>query len=219
MNEEVELAAAAGFVEPHLREEFPGLRLDWCSVEGRLRDSPREVRARLAQMSNRWRGANVVAMRTQPVPHAYRAFFRQTGLDPDANRIPLEAAAVARLLHGEFRSRNILEDALLIALVETGVPVWALDTDHVDPGGPGIRTTVPGDRLGSGPDGDDLAPGRLVVADAHAVHALLFDEVTREHAVTARTARITLFAVGVGGVPAIHVEESLWLCVEALSGR
>src|SRR5205085_5468152 len=101
------------------------------------------------------------------------AFFRQIGLDPDVNRIPSEEAAVARLVEGQFRSRDIIHDALLIALVETGVPVWALDADLVHAGGLGIRASVAGDRLGGGDAGDRLAPGRLVVLDAEAVHALL----------------------------------------------
>ena len=80
-------------------------------------------------------------MRTQPIPHAYRAFFRQVGVDPDAARIPAEAAAVGRLVHGRFESRDALADALLIALVETGVPVWALDAGVVDSGSLGIRVS------------------------------------------------------------------------------
>jgi len=113
-------------------------------------------------------------MRTQPIPHAYRSFFRQIGLDPDASRIPSEQAAVTRLLHGGFRSNSLVEDALLIALVETGVPVWALDGEVVDAGGLGIRPAAPGDRLGRTKHASHLPPGTLVVVDAQAVHALLF---------------------------------------------
>ena len=171
----------------------------------------------MEQLSNRYRGASVVAMRTQPIPHAYRAFFHQVGMDPDGSRIPSEEAAVARLLQGGFHSQNLLDDALLIALVETGVPVWALDADRLDPGGLGIRTTVAGDRLGSTEHAHHLAPGRLVVADARVVHAVLFGELAPAHEVTARTSRIALFAVGVEGVPAIHIEEALWVCLETLS--
>ena len=68
-------------------------------------------------LSNRLGGASVVAMRTQPIPHAYRAFFRHIGLDPDASRIPSEEAAVARLLQGGFRSNDLISDALLVALL------------------------------------------------------------------------------------------------------
>ena len=216
MSDEVELNAAAGFVESKLRSEFPGLRLDWLSVSGRFRDSPREVRDRLRSLSNRYRGASVVAMRTQPIPHAYRAFFRQIGLDPDTTRIPSEEVAVTRLLHGNLRSVNLLQDALLIALVETGVPVWALDGSMVDVGGLGIRTTVEGDRLGTTEYGSYLPSGQLVVADARAVHATLFGDIAPGHEVTSGTERIVLFSVGVDGVPAIHLEEALWVCAEVL---
>jgi DNA/RNA-binding domain of Phe-tRNA-synthetase-like protein len=216
VSEEVELDAAPGFIEPELQAELPGLRLDWLTVEGCRRGSPPEVGQRLRQLSNRYRGANVVAMRTQPIPHAYRAFFRQIGLDPDTDRIPSEEVAVARLLDGGFRSRDLVHDALLIALIETGVPVWALDADLVAVGGLGIRSTVAGDRLGTMEDADFLPPGRLAVADARAVHALLFSDVARGHGVGPRTARIALYAVGVDGVPAIHVEEALWTCMDVL---
>jgi DNA/RNA-binding domain of Phe-tRNA-synthetase-like protein len=216
VGEELELAPAAGFLEPTVHAEFPGLRLDWVSVTGRRRDSPREVRQRLGLLSNRYRGANVVAMRTQPIPHAYRAFFRQIGLDPDATRIPSEAAAVARLLHGQFRSSDLVEDALLIALIETGVPVWAIDADLVDAGGLGIRATVAGDRVGTAEYGSHPSPGTLAVADAHRIHSLLFGEVAPGHEVSQRTTRIVLFAVGAPGVPALHLEEALWVCVEVL---
>jgi DNA/RNA-binding domain of Phe-tRNA-synthetase-like protein len=219
MSEEVELTAAPGFIEPRLSAEFPGLRLDWVTVAARAGPSPVQVQRRLQQLSNRYRGASVVAMRTQPIPHAYRAFFHQVGMDPDASRIPSEQAAVARLLHGQFRSQSLLDDALLIALVETGVPVWALDADLLDPGGLGIRTTVAGDRLGSTEHADHLAPGRLVVADARFVHGVLFGELAPGHEVKSRTSRIGLFTVGVEGVPAIHIEEALWLCIETLSAQ
>jgi DNA/RNA-binding domain of Phe-tRNA-synthetase-like protein len=219
VSDELELAPAAGFVEPELRSEFPHLRLDWVTVQARIRPSPPAVRERLRRLSDRYRGANVIAMRTQPIPHAYRTFFRHIGLDPDTDRVPSEEAAVMRLLHGEFRSQDLVRDALLIAVVETGVPVWALDAARVDAAGLGIRTSAAGDRLGTGELATALLPGRLVVADAKAVHALLFGEVAPSHEVTSRTARLALFSVGVDGVPAIHVEEAMWLCLEILTGR
>jgi DNA/RNA-binding domain of Phe-tRNA-synthetase-like protein len=212
--EDVELEAAAGFVEPDLDREFPGLRLAWMSSAARRCASPHAVRRRLESLSGRYRGANVVAMRTQPIPHAYRAFFRQIGLDPDTRRIPSEEVAVARLLQGEFRSSDLVDDALLIALIETGVPVWALDAEVVDAGGLGIRTVVEGDRLGVSEYGSFLRPGTLAVADSRCVHAVLFGEIAPGHEVSSRSSRIVMFAVGVPGVPAIHVEEALWTCTE-----
>jgi DNA/RNA-binding domain of Phe-tRNA-synthetase-like protein len=217
MNDEVELRAAPGFVDATVQAELPGLRLDWITVPGAQRGSPRELKHRLRELSNRYRGANVVALRSQPIPHAYRAFFRQIGLDPDVTRIPSEQAALDRLLVGQLRSQGVVHDALLIALVETGVPVWALDADLVGPGGLGIRTSVEGDRLGRTEQAGYLPPGRLVVADAEQVHGMLFGDIAPGHGVGPRTKRIALFAVAVQGVPAIHVEEALWVVVEALA--
>jgi DNA/RNA-binding domain of Phe-tRNA-synthetase-like protein len=169
---------------------------------------------RLRALSNRLHGGSVVAMRTKPIPHAYRAFFRQIGLDPDLVRIPSEEAAVARLLHGGFRSQDLVSDALLIGTVETGIPVWALDADRIDATGLGIRTTVEGDTLGSGEH--HVPAGRLAVADSTHVLGLLFGPIVPDHGVAAHTDRIAVFAVGVEGVPEIHIEEALWICGEAL---
>jgi DNA/RNA-binding domain of Phe-tRNA-synthetase-like protein len=214
------MSFATGQVADELRAEFPGLRLHWTALEARVQASPREVRRRLRGLSDRVAGARVVAMRTQPIPHAYRAFFRQVGLDPDAARIPSEEAAVRRLLDGRFHSRDTLSDALLIALIETGVPVWALDARRVEVASLGIRAAASGERLGSAPDGFPLTAGQMVVADAARVHATLFGEPAPGHAPRAGLGaqRIVLYAVAVEGVPAIHVEEALWVCTEVLEG-
>lgn len=216
--EEVDLAPAPGFVATELRAEFPGLQLGWVTVKGGVRSSPQAVAERLGRLASRYRGTSVVAMRTQPIPHSYRTFFRQIGLDPDVDRIPSERVAVERLLHGGFRPQDLVLDALLIAVIETGVPVWALDADRVDAGGLGIRIAGASERLGTSELGSYLPEGSLVVADAEVVHALLFGLVAPGHEVTAATERIALFSVGVDGVPAIHVEEALWVCAETLTG-
>ena len=214
MTDELELAPAPGFIEPRVKAEFPGLVLAWLTIELRSRASPHWVKQRLRALSDRVGGAGVVAMRTQPIPHAYRAFFRQIGLDPDRNRIPSEEAAVVRLMHGGFRSTDLLADSLLIALVETGVPVWAIDRECVDAGGLGVRTTTDGERFGS--ISQALPSGRLAVADASKLHALLFGPIAPGHEPGPRTAEVALFAVGVEGVPAIHIEEALWICGDLL---
>ncbi len=46
-------------------------------------DSPPDVEARLRELSNRVRGARAIGIRREPIPAAYRVFFRQVGLDPD----------------------------------------------------------------------------------------------------------------------------------------
>jgi DNA/RNA-binding domain of Phe-tRNA-synthetase-like protein len=217
VSEPAELQAAEGFVETQVREEFPGLRLYWMTLAARRRPSPPALVAQLDALSSRYRGGSVVMMRTRPIPQAYRAFYRQIGLDPDVDRIPSEEVAVTRLVQGGFRSVGLIEDACLVALIETGVPVWALDADAVAVGGLGIRTTG-ADERGPTTSGDAyLEPGSLVIADASAIHALLFREPLPGGRLRSRTRRVTLYAVAVDGVPAIHVEEALWICVDLLS--
>jgi DNA/RNA-binding domain of Phe-tRNA-synthetase-like protein len=122
---------------------------------------------------------------------------------------------VQRLIRGGFRSENQLDDALLIALMETGVPIWALDDSGVE--GPlGIRLATAGERLGRGEAAPGLPSGRLVVADERAPLAVLFGELAPGHGVTASTAAMTLFTLQVHGVPEIHVEEALWTCLSVL---
>lgn len=215
---DLEVIAAPGFIEPRVRDEFPGLALAWTTLEAHPQTgSPHSVGQRLRQLSNRWQGASVVSMRAQPIPHAYRSFFRQVGLDPDATRIPSEEAALGRLLHGGFRSTGLLEDARLIALVETGVPVWALRAECVDAAGLGIRTSVGGEPFGTSEH--SLPAGRLVVADGSSAHAVLFGALAPGHEPDRQTRRLTLFSVGAPGVPAIHLEEALWSCSEILGAE
>jgi DNA/RNA-binding domain of Phe-tRNA-synthetase-like protein len=175
-----------------------------------------EVLARLRDLSNRWRGARAVNVRQEAIPAAYRVFFRHIGLDPDVTRTPIEAAVLERMLEGGFLSEGLLADILTIALIDTAVPVWALDADTVN--GPlGIRLTRPEECLGRGPQAPSVGGGRLVVADADSALAMLFGEPAEGHKPAAATRRLALFAVQVAGVPALHLEETLWTCRSALS--
>jgi DNA/RNA-binding domain of Phe-tRNA-synthetase-like protein len=149
------------------------------------------------------------------VPHAYRVCFRHVGLDPDATHTPVEAAAIERLVQGGFVSRGLLDDALTIALVETGVPMWALDADAVH-GELGLRLARSGDRLG-GEEGLPLPAGQIVVADSRVPLAPLFGEPAATAVPTRRTTRLVLFAVPVDGVPRVHVAEALWQCMDVLN--
>lgn len=187
-------------MDPQVAEEFPELCLWFIDLEARPRKSPDEVKERLRFMSDRFRGAQAIAMRTKPIPHAYRVFFRHIGLDPDTHRTPVEEAAVERLLRGRFRSANLLDDALLIALMETGVPLWALDADRAD--GP-LRITRD-------------AGGRLVVADSAGRIGPLFGALAPGRGVTPETSRMRLFSLQVRGVPSIHLEEAMWMVCDIL---
>lgn len=205
-----------GAVAPEVAEEFPGLRLAWIAFPGTAGPSPPALRRRLWSLSNRYRGASVVSMRARPVPRAYRTFFRQIGLDPDVQRIPSERVAVQRLVDGEFRSADLVSDACLVALVETGIPVWALDAERVDPESLQIRPATAEDADAELPV--SVAPGGLVVADRSGPHAVLFSEPAPGRGVQPRTRRVLLFAVAVDGVPDIHVEEALWTAFDLLGG-
>lgn len=210
-----------GWCEREVQQELPGLGLMYANVELELRgsltgSSSPAVLGRLREMSNRWRGARAVNVRQEPVPAAYRVFFRHIGLDPDITRTPIEAAVLERMLDGGFLSEGLLADILTIALIDTAVPVWALDSDAVN--GPlGVRVSRAEERLGRSSEGPSLGGGRLVVADADSALAVLFGEPAPGHEPTAGTRRLTLFAVQVAGVPALHVEETLWACRSALT--
>jgi DNA/RNA-binding domain of Phe-tRNA-synthetase-like protein len=209
--------ATAGWIEEDVARELPGLGLAWVDADAPAdgRRSPAWLRARLRRLADRYSGARAVTMRREPVPAAYRAFSRHVGLDPDVDRPPVEAVVVERLMHGGFRSRGRVEDALLVGALETGVPLWALDADRVD-GGLGVRRARPGERLGEGELAPDLPAGRLVVADARRPVAVLLGDVADGDGPGPGTRRLRVFAVRVAGVPALHVEEALWASVEAL---
>ena len=216
MSASPEIETRRGSVAPQVAEEFPGLALHWVKLPGRDGRSQPDLVGRLEALANRLRGPSVIALRTKPVPAAYRNFFRQIGLDPDVTRPPGEQAALSRLFHGTFKPEGRLADALLVALLETGVPIWALDAQLVNPATLSIRTGEPGDRLGAESGGHPVGTGTLVVADDRRVHAILFGERSGETAVSPRTTELVLFAVSVDGVPMIHVEEAFWLAAEAL---
>jgi DNA/RNA-binding domain of Phe-tRNA-synthetase-like protein len=209
-----------GWRAREVEEELPGLQLMLGEVhvarQGPLTGtSPADIQERLRELSSRFRGARAIGLRREPVPAAYRVFFRHIGLDPDVVRTPMEAAALERMLRGGFLSGGLLEDVLLIALLDTGVPVWALDSESLD--GPlGIRASHDGECLGRSPGEPALPEGRLVVADAASAVAVLFGDVAASHRAGPRTRRLSLFAVQVAGVPSLYAEESLWSCRMAL---
>jgi hypothetical protein len=194
---------AEGWVAGEVRAEFPELRLCSMLVERGPAKTPKAVRQRLADMSNRFRGAQAIALRRAPVNSAYRVFYRHVGLDPDATRTPVEEAAVRRLVHGGFEATNLLDDALLITLMETGIPLWALDADRVS------------EPLGIAAGRE----GRLAVFDDSRVLATLFGPVQAPYGVTKDCRRMLLYTVQVPGVPAIFVEEAMHCCLGVLLGE
>ena len=202
-----------GWVEADLQAEFPELRLRWIEYDGGSGRTPQEIKERLRELSNRYTGGKAVHLRQEPIPWAYRVFFRQVGIDPDDHRTPAEQAALDRMKHGSFRSRNLLDDAMVIATVETGVPMLALDADRVAP--PlGLRLCEEDERLGG--EGRSLSVRQIVVADADRSVAVLFGDIAENCGVDPRTTRMLLCSVQVKGVPEIAVEEALWTATEVL---
>jgi DNA/RNA-binding domain of Phe-tRNA-synthetase-like protein len=208
----MELELTDGWVEPELADEFPGLGLMHAPVEARPARSPREVKQRLRALADRYTGGKVIHMRQDAVPWAYRVFSRQVGIDPDTDRTPAEAIALERLKHGGLRSDNLLDDALTIAIAETGVPLIALDGDKVDRD-LGLRLSRPGETLAAG---HPLSSSKIVVADGSRPVAVVLGDVGEDAGVTSKTERMVLVALQVKGVPRIAVEEALWTAGEVL---
>jgi DNA/RNA-binding domain of Phe-tRNA-synthetase-like protein len=210
-----EPASRAGWVAPHLEAEFPGLSLATVEVDGRPGRSPEPVRRRLRDLSDRLFGAEAIRLRGRPIPWAYRVFYRQIGLDPDRDRTPVEQLVLDRLQDGGFRSRGLPTDALTIATIETGVALRCFDADRLV-GELCIRDAAPGERLPGRTS--ELATGTLTIADESGPVGLLFGDTATGRAVERDSRRIAIAAVGVGAVPAISVEEALWIAAATLEG-
>ena len=162
--------------------------------------SPQEVKERLRELSDRFSGAQAINLRHQPIPWAYRVFFRHIGLDPDEQRTPVEELALERMKQRRLQSQNLLDDALTIAIVESGVAVRAFDADRVDGRARDPRRRRRARRSRAGPG--ELPAGTLVIADDERPLALLFGA----HRPTGRgvdpeTKRTLLVAIRVEGVP------------------
>jgi DNA/RNA-binding domain of Phe-tRNA-synthetase-like protein len=204
-----------GWLVPELREEFPGLALRTLVVERGSGRSPRAVKDRLADLAGRFSGAQAVNLRHQSIPWAYRVFYRHIGLDPDEQRTPVEELALERMRKGGFPSKSLLDDALTIAIADSGVALRAFDADRVE-GTLGLRTSAAGEQLEGRPG--ELPEGTLVIADEVRPVSLLFGALAAGRGVHPKTQRTLLCAIQVKGVPDIAAEEALWLAAGVLEG-
>lgn len=203
-----------GTVSLEVSDEFDDLELLYVTLEGGDARAPRELRAALKQLSDRFRVASAPGLRHARVPSAYRAFSRQLGVDPDDGRSPLEAILMDRLRAGRFRSLGLVHDALVLATLESQVPLWAMDGTEIV-GGLGIRAAEEAETLG----GELLRPGRLIVADAHAPRAALLAPVPEATAVTRRSQATIVFCLRVPGVPGYVAAEALRFCAQQFAFR
>jgi DNA/RNA-binding domain of Phe-tRNA-synthetase-like protein len=211
--EEWEAAPEPGWVAPILDDEFPGLAIVSTTVDAGSGKSPPALKEHLKEISNRFHGSHAIQMRQKPIPWSYRVFFRHIGLDPDTTRTPIERLALARMQQGAFKSTNRLDDAIIIATVESGVVIRAFDADRVS-GRIGIRPSAPGEKFEGRTSA--LPKGTLVVADEERPLEVLFGETAEGRGVGPKTKRTLLAAIGVKGVPDIALEEALWLAGSAM---
>jgi len=189
-----------GWIDHALAAEFPELTLRYVVVDARLDASPPELLGQLADLSTRFRGRQAMALPTKPVPSAYRAFFRQVGLDPDVHRNPVEAVSYDRIMRGTFPSFNRVADAVRATIVETHIALSALDADSVS-GPMGIRPR------------DD---GVLAIVDADHTISPLFGPPEDPFQPDARTERVAITAVGVAGIPHWMLDHALWRVADHL---
>ena len=211
--EEWEAAPEPGWIDPALAEEFPGLSILSTALETKTGRSSEALKEHLRSLSDRIAGAQAIQLRQKPIPWAYRVFFRHIGLDPDTTRTPIEQLIFERMHDGRFKSRNRVDDALTIAMVEVGVALRAFDADRVE-GRVGLRLSAEGE----GFEGrvSPLPDGTIVVADEERALGILFDRTAEGRGVKRGTGRVLLAAIGVRGVPDIALEEALWVAGSAL---
>jgi hypothetical protein len=165
----------------------PGLA--WCGFaidRNPLRRSPRALRRRLNTLSDRHGGARAITQSTREIPLAYRTHY---GIE----RSPAEELTIRQLIRGQYRSRGVLRDALLLATVDTEVGVWALDADRLS-GTPRVVDNAVAD------DAGPLAP---LFADPKSVRRA--------------TRRLTLYALTAPGIPELAIEEALYAAWDVLS--
>ncbi len=180
-------------IDPEVEADLPGIVL-WeliTPVDLRRGRDP-FVRDRLRELASRITGGVAIEARHDEIVHAYRVAFRHTGLDPDVDRTPYEAALLERLRHGGFRSRDVVTDALLLALLDTKVAVTAWDAALLH--GP-LRVT--------------LVDGVIVLADEEREVAPLWGASAEALLPTTSTTEVRLAAVTPGGVPAVAAWEAL----------
>ena len=167
-------------------------------------------------LSDRFAGAQAINLRQQPIPWAYRVFYRHIGLDPDEQLTPVEALALERMKKGAFRSSNLLDDALTIAIDRVRGRAARLRRRPGQRAAGDPASARPARRSRAAPA--SCRTGTLVIADEERPLALLFGALAAGRGVRPKTRRTTLVAIQVEGVPEIAVEEALWLAAGVMRG-
>jgi DNA/RNA-binding domain of Phe-tRNA-synthetase-like protein len=200
-------------VSGDLAAEFPGLRADWLICQCSDHSCDPGVGERLALLASRFNGRQALELRQQQVPAAYRSFFRQVGIDPEQQPTPIEQAVLGRLLSGGNLPQDRISDGLLLALLETSVPVVAFEAGVVAP-----PISIRGAEQGELVAGDEIEPGALILADGQRPLCQLFSAPEPPFAPAAKSERLLLVAVVVPGVSEIASDEALNIAAAAISG-
>jgi DNA/RNA-binding domain of Phe-tRNA-synthetase-like protein len=208
-----ERAVQEGWIAPELAADHPGLGLYWVAVDACPAKTPDAVRRRMRDLAGRITGAHVIQSRQDTVPWAYRVLWRRLGVDPDVDRTPVEELMVQRLEHGGLPSRGTPDDAIVVATLETGVPIVVWDAAKVA-GPPGLRPALAGESLGG--DEGALRAGEIVYADESGPLAGLDGRVAASRAAGAETTSMLVCALAAAAVSRIEVDEALWIAVAML---
>lgn len=193
-------------IDGQIAQDFPALGVLYATRAVGGRRFQRAGRERLRLLGDRVGGERVATLRQQAIPGAYRAFARQVGLDPDADDLPLERVLMDRIRAGRFVPDGPVTDPCTVAMLETGVPVWALDDEQVHGA---LRVgSVPDEAADPGDGGP--RPGGLAVWDAARPLAPLLGPPPPGLAATASANAVRLYALRVEGVPDATVREALW---------
>jgi DNA/RNA-binding domain of Phe-tRNA-synthetase-like protein len=125
----------------------------------------------------------------------------------------VEQISLDRMKGGRFRSQNRLDDAIVIATMETGAAIRAFDADRVS-GRLGLRLSAPEESFEG--RSSSLPGGTIVIADEQRPLEVLFGASAKSALVTAKSKRTLLAAIQVKGVPEVALEEALWLAASAM---
>jgi DNA/RNA-binding domain of Phe-tRNA-synthetase-like protein len=201
-------AAEEGWVDERLAAELPGVVLQWTTVAARPTRTPRSIRDRMSELAGRLGGAHVVGARQDEVPWAYRVLWRKLGVDPDVDRTPIERLMLERLEAGGLPSRGMPSDAVVVATLETGVPVYVFDADVVT-GRLGLRPALAGEALG-----DEASPplraGEIVLADERRAVARLTGATAPGCAPGEGTTAMSICVLAAATVSQMALDEALW---------
>jgi hypothetical protein len=203
------VSATPGWCQEDLLVDFPGIGLFALPAAADAGARSR-VASRLEHLSGRIDGRNVASIPLTPIHAAYRRLARQLGLDPDRDGTPLAPLLRERIIEGRLRSHGDVADACACALLETGVPVFALPFGDVT-GDLGLALARGGERLPG--DAAPLADRTLVVSDVARPLALAL---LTQALTPADPGPVVLYAIRAPAVSVLVVEEALWVAAGLL---